>query len=78
VVYFLLWGNGGPSFAHEFNLWLKEEDARRTSVPGSSRIHANLTKPSLSGSNLTTLGKIKALEPWWQFVPYFHFVKKCL
>jgi hypothetical protein len=54
VVFFFLWGNGGPNFIHEFRQWETEEQRSWSVVKPKASAHTN--EPLLSGANAVPLG----------------------
>jgi hypothetical protein len=63
LVYFLLWGNGGPNFAREFDLWQREELDNWTHIGRKARSFANAVRVPLTGANCTVLGNAKGPAP---------------
>jgi hypothetical protein len=55
VVFFALWGNGGPNFVRELRQW-EVEESRAWSVVGS-KSYADIVRQPLSGANLVPLGR---------------------
>lgn len=58
MVFFNLWGNGGPDFIREFRQWEEEEQRSWTFIgkKKSSTVPATLDHNTLTGANRTSLG----------------------
>jgi hypothetical protein len=61
VVFFALWGNGGPNFVRELRQW-EVEESRAWSVVGS-KSYADIVRQPLSGANLVPLGRHNTSSP---------------
>ena len=64
VVFFHLWGNGGPNWRQEHRQFLREEDDSWSSPEASSRSFADVAKlPPRQASSVSTARSPQALDP---------------
>ncbi|KAM0838837.1 hypothetical protein ACQ4PT_060708 [Festuca glaucescens] len=74
MVYFLLWGNGGPNAFREFRLWQQEETQSWTTVKSKPSSFADAVRGPLTGANLTAIGSTVANLPGSHLLPRFSFI----
>lgn len=61
-LYFHLWGNGGPNWRHEFNLFRAEEEASWSNVHRKKSFADAVRSPPVTGANAVPMGRLSALK----------------